>query len=188
MKIRFIYLFCVIAVLFAACAKIPTAEMDSAREAVFRAENDEDAVLYAANTLARARDALRRMDVEADSKRYDAVKTLAAEAIAAADRAVAEGRSAASRAQAESNALLSGLRPALDETQRNINGARYSLLDLDYDQLEREFWSASNLVEQAESNNASGNHHNALEMGRRARATITDINQRIANAIPVRKQ
>jgi hypothetical protein len=81
------------------CAKPPTEEMDAASAAVTRAENDPDAVTYAGNSLARAREALNRMSVEADSKRYDAAKSFAAEAIAAADKAISDGRAGAARAK-----------------------------------------------------------------------------------------
>ncbi|MDR2102358.1 MAG: DUF4398 domain-containing protein, partial [Treponema sp.] len=71
------------------CAKPPTEEMNNAAAAVTRAENDADAVTYAGNLLVRARDTLTRMQIEAEAKRYDAARALAAEAISAADKAIA---------------------------------------------------------------------------------------------------
>jgi len=182
MKAKFIYIFCLILVIAAGCAKPPTAEMDSAKEAVFRAENDEYAVKYAASTLARARDALRRMQVEADSKRYDAAKTHAAEAIAAAEKAIADGKAGYTRTRDESASLLAGLRPAIDETTRNLNSARYQQLKLDYNQLNRELKEAGETTDKAEVDQAMGRYQEALEKGRVVRATIGDIDAKISSA------
>ena len=92
MKIRILFIFIIISFFVLNCEQPPLAEMDSAREAVFRAENDADAVQFAGGTLERAQDALRRMQTEADSKRYDAARTLAEEAIAAAEKALIDGK------------------------------------------------------------------------------------------------
>jgi hypothetical protein len=161
--------------------------MDRAKEAVFKAENDEDAVLFGGSHLARAKDSLRRMQVEADSKRYDAAKTHAEEAIAAAERAIAEGRLAGTRSRGESEALLAGLRPELEETERNLNGARYNQLNLDYNQLNNDLNSARDSIDIAEADHAQGKFQEALESGRKARATLGNINQRISGATPRRK-
>ncbi|MCL2243581.1 MAG: hypothetical protein FWC03_03835 [Treponema sp.] len=182
MKIKYIFAFCIFLAVITGCAKPPIAEMDSAREAVFKAENDEDAVLYAGTTLARARDALKRMQESADSKQYDAAKTHAAEAVSAAEKAIIDGKAAAVRAKDESTAMLRGLRDSLDETERNINGARYSLLDLNYDDLGREFTNASNTVDRAESDHNQGSYQDALDNSRRARSSISSINEKISGA------
>ena len=184
MKVKFYYICLAILTVFLAfsCARPPVAEMDSAREAVLRAENDENAVLFGGTSLARARDALRRMQVEADSKRFDAAKTHAQEAIASAERAIAEGRMGASRAESESEAIISGLAPAIEEAARNINGARYSNLDLDYNQLNSDLNDARNSADSAIADHADGRYNEAIENGRRARATVGNINERITGA------
>ncbi|MDR0301483.1 MAG: DUF4398 domain-containing protein [Treponema sp.] len=187
MKFKYILFGFITLALLAGCAKPPIAEMDSAREAVFRAENDEAAVIYGGSSLARARDSLRRMQVEADSKRYDAAKTHAAEAIAAADRAITEGKTGLARAKSESESLLTGLRPAIEETERNINGARYSLLNLDYAQMNNEVAKAYETTEQAEVDQAMGRYQAAMEKGRDVRASLGTINQQIADAVPRKK-
>jgi len=188
MRVKFVFIVCIVAALVFGCAKPPIAEMDSAKEAVFKAENDENAVVYASGTLARAKDSLRRMQVEADSKRYDAAKTHAAEAKTQAEKAIADGKAAAARAKDESASLVSGLRAELDETRRNINGARYSQLNLDYDSLNRDYNSASDTTDQAEVDETQGKYNDALEKGRRVRATLSDINQKISYAVPRNKQ
>jgi len=187
MKLKHILSGFVILALLAGCAKPPIAEMDSAREAVFRAENDEAAVLYGGSSLSRARDSLRRMQVEADSKRYDAAKTHAAEAIAAADRAIADGKAGVVKARSEAESLIAGLRPAIEETERNVNGARYSLLKLDYGKMNREIKEAKETTDQAEVDQAMGRYQDAAEKGRSVRATLTAINQQITGAVPRKK-
>jgi vacuolar-type H+-ATPase subunit D/Vma8 len=182
MKVKFIYIFFILIAVVFSCAKPPLTEMQNAREAVFRAEADENAAMYAPSVLARARDSLRRMQVEADSKRYDAAKTHAQEAIDAANKAIADGKAASSKTKDEAEAMLSGLRPALEEAGRNINGARYSLLNLDYNQLNRELASAGDYTDQAEADQAEGNYQNALDNGRRARSSISGINEKITGA------
>jgi hypothetical protein len=127
------------------------------------------------------------MQIEADSKRYDAAKTLAAEAIAAADRAIADGKTGAVRAREEAASVLAGLSTELDETSRNVSGARYSQLDLDFDALDRDLRSAYNLADRAEADQAEGSYQDALDKAREVRANLFDINQKVATAVPRKK-
>jgi len=188
MKMKLIYTFCILAALVIGCASPPLTEMENAREAVFRAENDANAVQYAGGTLARARDSLRRMQDEADSKRYDAAKTHAAEAIAAAEKAIADGRAAAQRAGGESDALIASLRAEIQETERNLNGARYSQLVLDYNALDRAIVDAHSTTDQAEIDQAAGRYQQAMDRARIVRSDLTEINEKIANAATTRKK
>jgi hypothetical protein len=183
MKLKYILFACVLLTLVLGCARPPIAEMDNARNVVFMAENDPDAVLYGSSSLTRARASLRRMQENADSKRYDAAKVSAAEAIAAAERAIADGRAGAVRAREEAAALLSSLNSEIEETSRNVNGARYSNLDLDYDDLDRGIRNAYNAVDQAEIDQAEGRYQDALDRARGIRSDLSDINQRIADAV-----
>ncbi|HCC37833.1 MAG TPA: hypothetical protein DEQ14_09580 [Treponema sp.] len=182
-KIKFFCVIVVLALIGASCAKPPTEEMNSAIEAVTRAENDADAVLYAGNSLARARSALTRMQAEADSKRYDAAKTYAAEAIAAADKAMADGRAGAIRARTEAETLVSGLRPAVTETDKGIQAAKSAGLSLNFDTLSRDFDTARQNVTQAENALAGNNYQDALDRGRSAQSGLSDINQRLSSAV-----
>ncbi|MDR2098314.1 MAG: DUF4398 domain-containing protein, partial [Spirochaetaceae bacterium] len=70
-KLRYIFFTLVAAAVMTGCAKPPVEEMNNAIAAVSRAENDPDVVNYAANALARAREALSQMQSAADAKRYD---------------------------------------------------------------------------------------------------------------------
>jgi len=188
MKIKLFYIFCIGLVLFMGCAKPPTEEMERAREAVFKAENDANAVQYAPGTLARAKDAIKRMDMEADSKNYEAAKNLAAEAIAAAEKAINDGRNSAQRAGEEAGSLISGLRSEIDETTKNVASARYSQLPLDYNSMDKTIVNAHNMTDQAEVDQAMGRNKEALEKAKSVRADLNDINQKIANAAIGRKK
>jgi len=188
MKVKIIYIFCIALVLFMGCAKPPTEEMQRAREAVFKAENDTDAVQFAPGTLARAKDAIKRMEMEADSKNYQAAKNLAAEAIAAAEKAINDGKANAQKAGAEAGSLISGLRSEIDETTKNVASARYSQLPLDYNAMDNTIVNAHNTTDQAEVDQAMGRTQDALDKAKSVRADLNDINQKIANAAIGRKK
>jgi hypothetical protein len=187
MKLRYVFLSLIVIALVLGCAKPPLEEMQKAREAVFKAENDENAVAFGGGDLARARSALRDMQVEADSKRYEAAKAKATEAISAAERAISNGQTAAARAKNEAEAMVAGLRPALEETERNLNGARYNQLRLDYGALNRDLNSARDSIEMAEADYAQAKYQDAIDTGRAARATLTSINERISGSVVRRK-
>jgi len=184
----YILLIVLIVVSISGCAQPPIAEMDNAREAVFRAENDADAAQYAGSTLSRARSALGNMQMEADSKRYDAARTHAAEAVAAAEKAIADGRAAAQRAVQDSASVVSNLKTEIEETSINVNGARYSLLDLDYDALDNGIINAYNTADRAEADLAAGNYRDAIDKARVVRTDLAQINQQVAGAAPIRKK
>jgi len=183
MKLYPIYIIVILLVLLTGCAKPPAEEMADAREAVFRAENDPGAVQFAGNVLERARNSLQRMQEEADNKRYDAAKEHAAEAIALAERAIADGRIGASRANIDPSDIAANLRSEIEEIQRSINGARYSNLPLDYDLLEREIINAFEALDRVEARQAEGRNQEALDIARGLRAELSNINDRVARAV-----
>jgi hypothetical protein len=157
--------------------------MNNATAAVTRAENDADAVTYAGNLLIRARDILTRMEIEADAKRYDAARALAAEAISAADKAIADGRAGAERARSEAASLVSGLKASLAETEAAIGAARkVKNIKLDLDAISREFEGFRNTAGEAEQALLAANYQNAREKATAVRAGLSDINLRISNA------
>jgi len=188
MKFKSIYIFCILLALLIGCDKPPVEEMDNAREAVFRAENDPNAVLYAGPALVRARTSLQRMQEEADNKRYDAARTHAEEAIAMAERAILDGRLGASRIGDDSAAFVSNLRPEIEETERNVNGARYSQLALDYNALDKEIINAHESADRAEASQANGRYQEAMDIARGVRADLSSINSRVAGAATSRKK
>jgi hypothetical protein len=157
--------------------------MNNAVTAVTRAENDADAVTYAGNVLIRARDTLTRMQIEAEAKRYDAARALAAEAISAADKAIADGRAGAERARSEAANLVSGLRTPLAETEAAINAAReVKNIKLDFDALGREFEGARATAGEAERALLASNYQNAREKAQAVRSTLGNINIQISDA------
>jgi PBP1b-binding outer membrane lipoprotein LpoB len=172
----------VLAVLATGCSKPPTEEMNNAIEAVTRAENDVDAVTYAGASIARARDSLASMRAEADSKRYDAAKNHAIEAINAAERAISEGKAGAERARSEAVALVSQLKPMIADTEQGLKAAEAAKLALDFDDLERELDNAIYNTNEAQASINGGRYANALERGRSARIGLNNINQQLSNA------
>ncbi|MDR0624661.1 MAG: DUF4398 domain-containing protein [Treponema sp.] len=172
-----------IALVSGGCAKPPTEEMNNAVAAVTRAENDADAVAYAGSALVRARESLNRMQTEADSKRYDAARAYAAEAVAAADKAVADGRAGAVRAREEAASFISALKPVVSETGEAIRTAKAARnLALDFADIDRDFEAARRTAEQAEVSLAGNKYQDALDKGRSARAGLSDINMRLSQA------
>jgi hypothetical protein len=172
-----------LALLAAGCAKPPRAEMEAAEAAVTRAENDADAVTYAGSSLIRARDALSRMREEAAAKRHDAARTYAAEAAAAAEKAMADGKTGAALTKEEASALIAGLREQIPGTERNLRQAESAgSLGLDFDGLSRDFESARRDAAGAELSLAEENYPEALRRGRGARGALSDIDARIAGA------
>ncbi|GHV59993.1 hypothetical protein AGMMS49587_00130 [Spirochaetia bacterium] len=171
------------ALILNACAKPPTEEMAAAAAAVTRAENDADAVKYAASGLARAREALNRMQAEADSKKYDAAKNYAADAISAADKAIADGKTGAARVRDEAVGLVNGVKTTLAETEKSINAAQgVKNIKLDFKAIDRDFDDAKRTTDQAEQSLAGADYQDALDKGRAARTILSDISAKVAGA------
>jgi hypothetical protein len=185
---KLVYILCIVAVFTLSCAKPPLEEMERAEEAVLRARNDANAVQYAGGALQRANDALQRMKNNADYKRYDAARTAALEAIAAAERAIADGREGAGRAGNQSDSLITSLRAEIEETSKNIASARYSQLALDYNDLDRTIVRAHSTADDAEVDQTFGRYDSAMDKARSVRADLADINQKIAGAATARKK
>ena len=173
------------AVLVSGCAKPPVEEMNQAAEAVARAEKDINAVTHAPNSVTRARDSLARMYSEAESKRYDAARSFAAEAISAANRAIEEGRAGAERVREEANLLVSELRPLIAETEQGLDAAKAAGLPLDFDTLNNEYNGAVEKAGQAQSSLNAGRYQDCIEQGRAARSDLNGINRQLASTASV---
>ena len=171
-----------ILILFVSCAKPPTEEMNKAIETLIRAENDPDALIYAGNTLNRARESLLRMQEEAGSKRYETAKTYAADVIIYAERAVNEGRANAARARDEAAGLLDSLRIPLTETESILNTARTNNIQLDFNDLETSLDSARNSYEDAKSSLSANDFEDAINRGQSARSALSAVNAEINEA------
>ena len=169
-----------IILLISACATPPTEEMNMAKDAVVRAENDADAVSYAPNLLVRARDALNEMQNEANSKRYDSAKNFANEAINYAERAITEGRAGAARAREEAANLVNGLQTPLAETANALNNAQRNDIILDYAGLSGDLDTANQTYNDARQSLQSENYPRAITQGQNVRSMLNDINSSIS--------
>ena len=168
---------------FSACASPPIEEMQKAQDAVTRAENDADAVTYAGNLVTHARDSLTRMQSEADSKRYDAAKEFAAEAINSAERAITEGQSAKERSKAEAGALLDNVQNSLAETSNAIDNARnIPDIQLDFDALAQDKDEAHETYGEARQSYQDGDNPDAIAKGQAVRDILSDINTKVNEA------
>ena len=165
-----------------ACAKPPVEEMDAARTAVTRAENDPDVTVYTMTTLSRAREALSNMQAEADAKRYDAARNYAAEAITNAEKAISDARSAVSRERDNSAAAISALKNAITETGAAIAQGKRNNLGLDWKGIDGSYGSAQETASLAESDAASSRHREAVEQSNAARTMLSQITAQISGA------
>ena len=184
------FLMICLALAMISCATPPTEEMNRAQDAVFRAENDADAVRFAPNTLVRAREALGRMQTEADARRYDEALSFANEATNLAERAMVEGRTGAARARDEAANLIANLAAPLSETANALGAAQEQDLPLNYYDLHSDMDSAYQSYDDARRSLSAGAYGDALIQGQDTRALLTDINLRLGNAVQVasRKQ
>ena len=173
----------IFSLILAACSLPPTEEMNRALDAVTRAENDANAVAYAPNALIRAREALTRMQSEADAKRYDAAKNHAFEAISNAERAIADGKTGLARARDEAMSLINSLSGPLAETAGAINAARQvQNIQLDLDALSRDMGFARRTYDDARQSFQDDNYMDAIARAQAVRSILSGINARINEA------
>ena len=173
----------VLGLFFTACTTPPTNEMDKATDAVTRAENDADAVAYAPDTLIRAREALTRMQKEAEAKRYDAAKNYAAEAINYAEKAIADGKTGLARTRDEAASLINSLQGSLEETTKALDAARgVPNIQLDFDALSRDLAFANRTYEDARQSFRANNYLDAIARAQAVRSILSGINTRINEA------
>lgn len=183
-KIAGIILIVLSIVLIGACSKPPKAELSAAVAAVAKAEADPDTVEYAAESLKRAKDSLSRMEAEVAAKKYDSAKTLAGETVAAAERAMADGKTAKARARDEASALVGSIKASLAEVQNALASARKVRgINLDAASVARDIQAAGGAVTATETDFAGGNYRSAIQKGQAARASLNMINNRIAEAV-----
>ena len=177
------FAFSVLVLIFSACAKPPKEEMNRAHDAVIRAESDADAVNYGGNALLRARDALARMQSESDAKRYDAAKNLAAEAVSAAEKAIADGKTGAARAKEEAAFLVNSLQGPIADTANALNAARQvKNIDLDLNGLSGDLDLARSTYDSARENLAADKYREAVTQSQNVRSLLAGINAGINDA------
>jgi hypothetical protein len=166
------------------CSKPPTEEMNNAIAAVSRAENDPDVVKYAAPSLARAREALAQMQAEADAKRYDAAKRLAADAQTLAEKAVNDGRAAVARAREESENAIRLMQNSLSETEQVLSDAsRTRPAGVNLPQLEQDFEDARGIAGQAVAAQSGNRYSEAVDKSQTVRAALSSITSRLSQSV-----
>lgn len=173
----------VLAVACAACAKAPVEDMENATAAVARAENDPDVVTYAQSALSRARETLNTMRAEAESKRYEEAKRLAADVVALAEKAIQDGRGAALRARDEAANAIAVMETAIaeaDETIENARGARKG--NVSFEEVDRDFMDAKTLADRARSANGEKRYREAIDGSSQVRSQLSAITSRIGQA------
>ena len=169
---------------FMACATPPIDDMNRAQDAVLRAENDANAVNYASPTLLQARDALSRMQAEADARRYDAARNLAAEAISHAERAIADGRAGAARAREEAENVIRNLDDLMAQTSTAVSNARrVPNTQIDFNAISREMDLAQRALDETKQSFQAGNYRDVISRGQIIRSMLSDINSRLIEAI-----
>ncbi|MDR2468018.1 MAG: DUF4398 domain-containing protein [Spirochaetaceae bacterium] len=175
--------FTLVAALILACAKPPVEDMDNAAAAVTRAENDHDVSQYASNALARARDSLNSMRAEADAKRYNEAKRLAAETVALAERAIQDGRNAAIRARDEAANAISIMEAAITDADQTIENARtVRQRNVNFDEIDRDFMGVKASADLARGANSEKRYREAVDGSAMVRTQLSGITARIGEA------
>ncbi|AEJ20586.1 DUF4398 domain-containing protein [Gracilinema caldarium] len=166
------------------CAKPPTAEMDAATAAVAKAQSDPNVTLYAPESLKRATDSLTKMKAEADAKRYDTAKALAQETIKLADQAIADGSTGLERAKDEAAGLIASCKSLVLEVTNTLNGAKkVARVKLNVTDITKQFNNAKATLASAEKDQGDGNFKGAIDKGKSARTTLSDILSTISGAV-----
>lgn len=184
-RLKYVFLiFIVGTVLLAGCAKPPVEEMNNAVAAVSRAENDPDVVNYATNALARAREALSQMQAEADAKRYDNARSLAADAQSLAEKAISDSRAAALRIREEADSAIRAMQNAISETEQTLNNARRSRpAGVNVNQLDRDFANARGTADQAVIAQTESRYREAIDKSQAVRSALSAITSSLSQTV-----
>jgi hypothetical protein len=176
-----VYMICAALFLVLGCAKPPVEEMEAAREAVTRAENNANAVAYAGDGVRRARSALERMNDEANAKRYDAAKSAAAEAVAAAEKAIIDGQAASAKAADDASSLIVTAKTEIQAAEQALDAAwKSGVKNVNFSDLNSAAGDAWNSVEQAEMSLAQGRAQDAVNGAEEARRSAARISLALA--------
>ena len=184
-RLKYVFLiFIVGTVLLTGCAKPPVEEMNNAVAAVSRAENDPDVVNYATNALARAREALSQMQAEADAKRYDNARSLAADAQSLAEKAISDSRAAALRIREEADSAIRAMQNAISETEQTLNNARRSRpAGVNVNQLDRDFANARGTADQAVIAQTESRYREAIDKSQAVRSALSAITSSLSQTV-----
>lgn len=167
-----------------ACAKPPQAEIDAAKAAVAKAAANSDVVTYAPEALAKAQDALSRMQTELTAKHYDKVKTIALEASAAAEKAISDALANKEKVKADAAALIAAMKKAIPEAEKTVAAAkRIPRTGLDFAALARALAGAKTSLAAAEADQANGNFMAAWNKASAVQIALADGERTVATAV-----
>jgi hypothetical protein len=121
--VRGVTLALLLALMLAGCEKPPQAEIDAAAAAVSIAEADQNALTYGSAALERAKTALSQAYLSVENKRYDEAKTFADETVAAAERAVEDGKIGLARRIAEVEGVIGKAQTELETAEAAVEAA-----------------------------------------------------------------
>lgn len=171
-------------VTFGSCAQPPKAEVEAAQAAIARAEKDADVPVYAADSLARAKDTFSRMQKELDAKKYDAAKSLAQETVQAADKAIADAKTNKDRAKSSAASTLSAVKTAIGEAEGALAAAKTTRgVKLDFAAVSEEFEAIKKTAASAETDFNNGLYKPSLEKAESVQSKVRDLSSRIADAV-----
>lgn len=166
------------------CAKPPKAEADAAKAAVVRAESDADVLVYAPESLGRAKDSLAKMQKEFDAKKYDAAKALAQETIQMAEKAITDAKANKDRARSSASSTLTAVKTALGEAEKALAAAKKTRgVKFDFKAAAEELDAIKKSVASADADFNSGTFKTALEKAESAQSKIRDLTNKIADAV-----
>jgi hypothetical protein len=144
-----------------ACAKPPQAEIDAAKAAVAKAAANSDVVTYAPEALARAQDALSRMQTELTAKHYDKEKV-----------------------KADAAALIAAMKNRLPEAEKTITAAkRIPRTGLDFAALAKALAGAKTSLTAADADYANGNFMAAWNKASAVQTALADGEKTVADAV-----
>jgi len=167
-----------------ACAQPPKAEVEAAKAAITRAESDADVPVYAADSLARAKDTFARMQKELDAKKYDSAKALAQETVQAADKAISDAKANKDRAKNSAASTLSAVKTAIGEAETALAAAKKTRgVKLDFAAAAEELEGIKKSAAAAEGDFNNGMYKQALEKAESAQSKLRDLSSRIADAV-----
>jgi hypothetical protein len=173
-----------LALVVAACARPPQADIDAARAAVASAAKNADIMAYAPDTLKSAQGKLAQMETELTAKHYDKVKALALDAKATAGTAANDAAANKTKAQADATALVAALKQALPDAAKKLAAAkRVRGIKLDFAALTTQLGDAQVAVADADTDLANGNFASALQKATAVQAQLSDGEKAIADAI-----
>jgi len=173
-----------IALVVAACAKPPQADIDAARAAVATAAKNPDIVAYAPDALKSAQDKLAQMESELTAKHYDKVKALALDAKSTAATAESDAATNKAKAQADATALIEALKKALPDAAKKLADARRVRgIRLDFAALDKQLADARVAVADADTDLSGGNYASALQKANAVQDQLTAAEKAVSDAI-----